>query len=298
MRVSGATADSLELEIDGVVLHVRSHGGPDSGRPVLLLHGGMAHGGWWDPVGSLLSSEFRPFAPDRRGHGASDWVDPARYGWLRDLEDAEAVAEAIDPGPWVLVGHSQGGLLSVQLALRARIAVAALVVVDAPFDPRSPRLVRAGKGLRRIPQRRHPSLEAAVRGFQPYPPPHRVPPARLEELARASFKRDDDGQWTSRFHFKRLQADDGPDHPLNGYVEDLRRLEVPTLILRAADSRILSAADHEEYVRRIPLGHGEIIADATHSLHVERPQEVAEAIANFVQSRQSGDDRHPSTRRS
>jgi pimeloyl-ACP methyl ester carboxylesterase len=278
------TADSLALDIDGVSLHVRTHGGPESGRPVLLLHGGMAHGGWWDPVGRLLSGEFRPFAPDRRGHGSSDWVDPSRYGWLRDLEDAEALAAEIDPGPWVLVGHSQGGLLAVQVALRARIEVAALVVVDAPFDPRSPRLVRAGRGLRRIPQRRHPTLEAAVKGFQPYPPPHRVPDSRLAELARASFKRGDDGQWTSRFHFKRLQADEGPDHPLDGYVEDLRRLAVPTLVLRAADSRILSEADHAEYVRRIPLGRGEVIADATHSLHVERPQEVARAIGNFARS--------------
>lgn len=259
-------------------------GGPRDARPVLLLHGGMAHGGWWGPLAHLLAENLRPYALDRRGHGRSDWTTVEDYGWEQDLADAERAAAQLDPGPWLLVGHSQGGFLSVHLTLRNRIPVDGLVVIDSPFEPRAPALVRAGKSFRRMPQLRYPSLEAAVRRFQPYPTPHYVPDAVLREIARESFKPTDDGGFVSRFHWRRFQADDGPSHPLLNFPEDVGRVPVPTLVLRGEESTILSREQHRAFVERLPDGRGLEIARTTHSLHVERPEEVAAAIVSFAAS--------------
>ncbi len=270
------------VERDGLRLHVSAFGGPKSGRPILLMHGGMAHGAWWAPLAHELSAHVRPFAVDRRGHGRSDWASLERYGWTHDLEDAERVAAELDPGPWILIGHSQGGLLSVHLALRERIPLAGLVIVDSPFQPRAPALVKAGKSFRRMPQLRYPTLDAAVRRFQPYPTPHHVPDAVLREIAHESFKPSGDGGFVSRFHWRRFQADDGPRHPLNTFEEDVGRVGVPTLVLRGDVSTILSAEDHAAFVARLPNGRGAEISRATHSLHVERPVEVAAEIVAFA----------------
>ncbi len=274
--------ESHVVEADGLRLHVTAFPGPKNARPLLLMHGGMAHGAWWAPLARELGAHFRPFALDRRGHGQSDWASVERYGWKHDLEDAERVTARLDAGPWIVAGHSQGGLLSVHLALRGRIPTAGLVVLDSPFEPRAPELVKAGKSFRRMPQLRYPSLAAAVRRFQPYPTPHRVPDEVLQEIAHESFKPSGDGGFVSRFHWRRFQADDGPQHPLQAFSEDVSSVAVPTLVLRGAESTILSAEQHEAFVAALPNGHGVEIADATHSLHVERPATVAEEIAAFA----------------
>lgn len=272
------------VETDGPRLHVSGFGGPREARPVLLMHGGMAHGRWWNPLARRLARDLRPYALDRRGHGRSDWMPVEDYGWEEDLTDAECAASQLDRGPWILVGHSQGGLLSLHLTLRDRIPVDGLVVLDSPFQPRAPELLRAGKSFRRMPQLRYPSLEAATRRFQPYPTPHYVPDDILQEIACESFKQTDDGGFVSRFHWRRFQADDGPSHPLRTFPDDVGRVPVPTLVLRGEESTILSREHHRAFVDRLPHGRGLEIPRTTHSLHVERPDEVAEAIVSFAAS--------------
>jgi len=271
---------------DGLSLAGIDYSDPDDtarDRPALfLLHGGMAHARWFDLLAPRLLTEFRPFAVDRRGHGDSDWTEPERYGWERDLDDLGKALRTIDPGPWVLAGHSQGGLLAADLAARGLHPIAGLVLLDVPLHPASPRLRRTGEGFRRVPQIRWSSLDDAVRSFRPFPSPHRVPPEVLEAIGRVSFKPSGDGGWTSKFHWKVFQRDrTGEPNPLANFAESIRRIEVPTLCLRGAGSTILSREEHTEMAARLPHGLAVEIPATTHNLHAEEPEAVAEAILAF-----------------
>jgi pimeloyl-ACP methyl ester carboxylesterase len=284
-----APGRSIHLEVDGANLHVLEYGiGPTGGSnpsalPALLLHGGMAHSRWWDALAPLLRPALRCFALDRSGHGDSAWADPQRYGWERDLLDIEAVLRMLDPGPWVLIGHSQGGLLAVDVVTRARVPLAALVLVDIPLHPGAPRLQRTGETLRRIPQFRYASLEQAMRSFKPFPSPHRIPPPALRHLAEHSFKPTDDGGFTSKFHWAifQRQRPEGPN-PLAGFEARVARIPLPTLCVRGSESSILTADEHRQQVASLPRGRGVEIGGATHNPHVERPEETARAILSFV----------------
>jgi pimeloyl-ACP methyl ester carboxylesterase len=274
---------------DGLTLAGIDYSRPDEPArerpPLFLLHGGMAHARWFDLLGPQLAHDFRPFAIDRRGHGESDWAEPDRYGWERDLDDLVHALRTIDPRPWVLAGHSQGGLLAADLAARALHPIAALVLLDVPLHPSSPRLRRTGEAFRRVPQIRWDSLEDAVRSFRPFPSPHCVPAEVLEPLARASFKPSGDGGWTSKFHWKVFQRDrTGEPSPLAGFAESIRRIDVPTLCLRGAESTILSREEHREMAARIPRGIAVEVPSTTHHLHAEAPAAVAEAILAFART--------------
>lgn len=276
-------ARSRQIEVDGLRLHVATWEGPATARPAMLLHGGMAHARWWEALAPHIAAFCRPFALDRRGHGESDWDEVSRYGWERDLLDIELAMRELDPGPWLLAGHSQGGLLAVDVALRARVRLAGLILFDIPLEPRTGRLVRLGRAFRRMPQIEYGTREEALRRFQPFPADHRIPPDRLRRLAEASFRPTEEGGYTSRFHWKRFQADaDGDRHPLARFSARLRELRVPTLVLRGEESTILSRADFREMVGRIPRAVGEEIAGATHNLHVEQPVRTASAIERFL----------------
>lgn len=271
------------IEVDGLALAVVDHGRPagPAEPPLLLLHGGMAHARWFDPLAPLLARAGHPFALDRRGHGESEWTERERYGWERDVADLVEAMRILAPGPWVLVGHSQGGLLAADLASRGVVPLSGLVLLDIPLFLGTPAMRSAGDRLSRIPQMRWPTRETAVAGFRPFPLPHRIPPDRLARLADASFKSDGEGGFTSRFHWKVFRADPRGG-PGKGFADRLRDVEAPTLCLRGGESTILSGEDHEEMVRRLPRGEGAVVPDATHHLHVEQPEAVASAIASFL----------------
>ncbi len=105
------------------------------GPGVVLLHGRGNAASSWFPQLPDLARRHRVLAVDLPGFGCSS----VPQGPLRTAEDGlryfveplEAVLSALAPGPMTLVGHSLGGLVSLELALRGRVPVERLVLVDA-----------------------------------------------------------------------------------------------------------------------------------------------------------------------
>jgi pimeloyl-ACP methyl ester carboxylesterase len=96
---------------DGTLIAYQRSG---SGRPVVLVHGGMADHTRWDPVLPALEEFFTVYAIDRRGRGGSGDTEP--YSIQREYEDIVALIDSIG-GPVDLIGHSYGGLCALGAAL-------------------------------------------------------------------------------------------------------------------------------------------------------------------------------------
>jgi 3-oxoadipate enol-lactonase len=98
-------------------------GGP--GRPVVLLHPGIADSTIWDGVLPALAAQYRVIRYDVRGYGRSPEAT-TEYGLLDDLL---AVLDHFGVRRAALVGCSMGGGTSVDLALADPGRVAAMVLV-------------------------------------------------------------------------------------------------------------------------------------------------------------------------
>lgn len=112
-------------------------GTPHAGRVVLLIHG--AAGSWrgWLPVLREAARRGRPLANavvvDLPGWGESP--DPERPLDAATAADAVArVAESIGAERWVVVGHSLGGVVALELAARAPEATDGVVLIS-PTGP-------------------------------------------------------------------------------------------------------------------------------------------------------------------
>jgi alpha-beta hydrolase superfamily lysophospholipase len=136
---------------DGTVLRGRHWTRPDPRGVLVIAHGFAEHGGAYRHVAEALGPALGLdcVAPDLRGHGRS----PGRRGVVRRYDDVIAdVRSALDwsarerPGlPLVLLGHSNGGLLALRLAIElareSTMALAALIVsnpsiqIVAPISP-------------------------------------------------------------------------------------------------------------------------------------------------------------------
>jgi len=100
------------VEVDGSRLHYLDYG--TAGRsPILCVHGGAAHGHWFDFFAPGFVPDFHVRALDFRGHGDSQWMNPPDYTYEVHAADLAAVAEKLDLRDFVLIGHSMGGLVSL-----------------------------------------------------------------------------------------------------------------------------------------------------------------------------------------
>jgi len=118
-------AGSIQAVTD--LLHVHRYG-PTRPPQILAVHGLTGHGRRWQTLATLHLPEFAIIAPDLIGHGRSSWAAPwnidANVGALAGLLDAEAA------GPVLVVGHSFGGAVALNLAAARPDLVAALVLLD------------------------------------------------------------------------------------------------------------------------------------------------------------------------
>ena len=95
--------------------------GPETGIPVLFLHGNLSSATWWEEVLLSLPETYRGIAPDQRGFGAADAdkkIDATRG--LADLaDDTLALLDHLGIERAHLVGNSMGGSATWWLMVQA-----------------------------------------------------------------------------------------------------------------------------------------------------------------------------------
>jgi pimeloyl-ACP methyl ester carboxylesterase len=126
------------IEVDGHQMHLSCAG---SGSPTVVLEPGAggtsASMGWVAPA---VADQTRVCVYDRAGRGGSDLADSAQDG-ARVATDLHTLLDrAGEPGPYVLAGHSFGGLYVRIFAAHYPDEVAGLVLIDstASQDPAKP----------------------------------------------------------------------------------------------------------------------------------------------------------------
>lgn len=132
------------MQAGGVRLAYRVWG-PAEAPPVVLLHALGEASSDWAPVAEGLASSWRVYAPDLRGHGASDW--PGGYTIEQLAADLAAFIDALGLDRVTLVGHSIGAPQAYLYAARYPDRVTRLILEDpAPPWPRARRTVTRPDG--------------------------------------------------------------------------------------------------------------------------------------------------------
>ena len=100
---------------DGTKLRIGKSGEGD--KNVLLIHGLAEHmGRYGHVIDALNAAGWAVTAVELRGHGESEGKRGHVDRWEQYLEDVRAAAATID-GPVVIIGHSMGGLVALDLAI-------------------------------------------------------------------------------------------------------------------------------------------------------------------------------------
>jgi pimeloyl-ACP methyl ester carboxylesterase len=114
-------------EVNGINLYFETHG---SGRPMILLHGGLGSGEMFGPILPALAAKHQVIAPDLQGHGRTADIDrPIDLKLMAD--DIAALIDHLGLEKPDLVGYSLGGGVAMHTAFKYPDKIGKLVAVSA-----------------------------------------------------------------------------------------------------------------------------------------------------------------------
>lgn len=270
--------------------HAWTRWGPESGDPILLLHGWMDHGGAFQLLVDALPGHWPLLAIDWLGHGASE-RRAGRYWFADRLPELDALLPAIyGDRPARIIGHSMGGTVAfLHAGLRPQctrwlVDIEGYGLPDRADDTLPARALAwldalsAGRRPRRY--RDAAQLAAALRLRNP-----RLPESHALFLA---------AQWTRPLADGTLEMQSDPYAELPAPMH-LRRAELeacwdrvraPVLLLHGGESDYLARAAGpgalERWLARHAYMRSATIPESGHLLPHERPAEVAAAVMAFA----------------
>lgn len=231
-------------------------GDPDNPDVLLCVHGLTRTGRDFDLLARRLSDRYRVVCPDVAGRGASEWLrQPAHYVVPQYVGDMMTLVARLRPQTLHWFGTSMGGLIGIVAASLAGSPVSRLVLNDV-----GPRL--------------EPDAIARIGTYVGSPISFDTHDAALEHVRRVSqsFGPHDDAQWQEFARHTLVQRDGRWVFHYDPRIGDAFRagtpemlaagelalwaaydaITCPTLVVRGAQSDLISAATAEEMTRRGP----------------------------------------------
>ena len=269
-------------------------GSPDAGHVLVCVHGLSRQGRDFDALARVLSQHARVVCPDMVGRGRSDWLaNPAHYQVPQYAADMLALLAQLHANSPITrldwVGTSMGGLIGMALAgqplLPAPLPFTRLVLNDVGPALEWAALSRIASYVGQNP--RFDSVEQGAEalwrissGFGPH--------SQQEWLAlsRPMLRPRDDGGWGLHYDpaigqaFQHMTPESAPTAE-QALWQLYDQISARTLVLRGAQSDLLSAATARAMTERGPRAQLVEFAAVGHAPTLVTPDQVA-VVSRFL----------------
>jgi pimeloyl-ACP methyl ester carboxylesterase len=272
------------IQVRGVSLFVEAMG---HGYPLLLMHGGPGA----DHTSLLplraCADRFTLIFYDHRCNGRSTGADVSSMTWENLTADADALRQALGFEQWAVLGHSFGGMVALEYALRFPDRLSHLLLVDTCGDIRWARdnapetLARRGYSV--------DTVNSARRFFRGAIAPREMMPMMMK-FGSAYYHHLSPWQLAHEF-WSGLHVKVRPEAMIFGFgqllpgwtvMSRLSEIRVPTLVMAGRHDFQFPPEHQAALAAGLPNASLRIIERAGHNAPSERPADVIEAITGFI----------------
>jgi pimeloyl-ACP methyl ester carboxylesterase len=263
------------VEAGKLRLHYLDYG--TAGRPTMLcVHGGAAHGHWFDYIAAGFTPDYHVLALDQRGHGDSVWADEPAYTYLDFASDIDKAAAKLDLRDFVLVGHSMGGMVALVYAATYPGRLAKLVIVDTSIQLSEERLAT----MRDVGNRggsSYATRDELIARYKLRPGNSLAPQEVVRHIAGFSARQFPDGSWRHKFD-RRVY---GTRESLDG-LPFWERVKVPALLVKGGNSARISPEIFAQVKARAPQVQLAEVSGADHHVTLDNPVGFVKAVKPFL----------------
>ncbi len=246
------TEDQGYVEHEGARIWYASYG---SGKPVILLHGGMGHSGNWGyQLPALVEAGYRVTLIDSRGHGRST-RDARPFSYELMAGDVAAVMDALGLMKARLVGWSDGACIALVLASMDPARVLDVFFFGCNMDP------------------------SGTKEFVFTPAIGRCLNRHRKDYAQLSTTPDRFDEFSDAVN---LMQNTQPNYS----KEDLAAVLVPVTIVHSEHDEFIKR-EHAEYLARsIPYAEFVLLPGVSHFAPLQRPAQFNSALLAFLDEKE------------
>lgn len=253
-----------------MILHYQLSG---SGPAVVLIHGLF---GSFENLGTIaraLSDDFQIINIDVRNHGRSTHSDEMNYSLL--AADLAETLTHLQLTPFAIIGHSMGGKIAMEYALRYPDTVTRLVLADIAPVSYHARHNSIFAGLNSVDL---PHLTS--RGEADTQLAQHIDEAGVRQFLLKSLDKNEQGfRW--RFNLAALAA----NYPaLIGAPVTEGQFMGPTLFIKGGDSDYILPEHRPLIMQHFPNAQAKVIQGTGHWLHAEKPAAFNKLVRDFLLS--------------
>ncbi len=245
-----------------------------SGEPLVILHGLFGDGDNWKSVAKALSNQFEVTLVDLRNHGRSFHSNEMNYAIM--AEDIEKLLDKLSLKSPLMLGHSMGGKVAMQLALMSPESIQKLVVVDiAPktYAPNHNNVFTTLNGMDIGLYKSRKEIEETLK--------QGIDDSAVRSFLMKSLFRDEQKNFDWRFNLPALEKQYSN---IAASPTDEGTFTGPTLFIKGGDSNYIQAEDQPRILELFPNAKAKIISGAGHWPQAQKPQVFIKILSDFLQA--------------
>jgi pimeloyl-ACP methyl ester carboxylesterase len=273
-----------KMSIRGVSLNVKVYG---DGYPLVLMHGGPGADLYTMMSFKPLSNHFTLVFYDHRCNGRSEGAEVSTMTMENLTADADMLRQALGFEKWAVLGHSFGGYVALEYALRYPHSLTHLVLVDTGGDyqwgrENAPKVLsQRGFGPDFVEMASHllhgqiepdemsSHLMKLGKAYNPYTGLHQLP--HMLVIALRSKLQPEALIFAASSYLKNWKV-----------MDRLGEIKVPTLVLAGSEDFIYPPEHQQELARHINNSRLVLIDRAGHNPQDEQPTRTLQAVREFL----------------